>query len=153
MKYLAVFLFLASCGDDAASPSLTYQHDFGTQTLAAGQEHNALCQSWTLGNATDLWVNAVTLDTGGGYHHSNWFFVHDNVFDGPDGAWECDSRGFNEVAAAISGGVLYAQSTQVRHEVQQFPPGVAVMVPAHSRIVGSTHLLNASPMPVTTDLH
>lgn len=156
MRFVAVLLLLSACGDDAKpdcnSAPCTLTHDFGTQMLAAGQEHNDLCQSWTLHNTTDLWVNAVELDNDGGYHHSNWLFVHENVYDVPDGAWECAANGFHEISGAISGGVLYAQSTQARHEVQQFPAGVAVRVPAFSRIIGSTHLLNASGAPLTTDL-
>ena len=151
MRFFAAILLLAGCGD-AAAPPVVLDHDFGTQTLVAGQEHSGLCQSWTLHNTTDLYVNAVELNNTGAYHHSNWFFVHDNVYDVPDGAWGCDANQFHEVAAALSGGVLYAQSTQARHEVQQFPAGVAVRVPARSRIVGSTHLLNASGADITTDL-
>jgi hypothetical protein len=156
MKYVVVFLLVAGCGDDAPpdckTTACTLSHDFGTQMLAAGQEHNDLCQSWTLHNTTDLWVNAVELTNDGGYHHSNWLFVKENVYDVPDGAWECAANGFHEISGALSGGVLYAQSTQAKHEVQQFPPGVAVKVPAFSRIIGSTHLLNASGAALTTDL-
>jgi len=157
MKYVALYLLLAGCGDDAAktdcrTAACELSHDFGMQMLAAGQEISDLCQSWTLHNTTDLWVNAVELNNDGGYHHSNWLFVHDNVYQVPDGAWDCTANGFHEVSGAISGGVLYAQSTQAKHEVQQFPSGVAVRVPAFSRIIGSTHLLNASGGPLTTDL-
>jgi hypothetical protein len=157
MRFFAVLLLLSACGDDAAKPdcktsACTLSHDFGVQMLAAGQEHSDLCQSWTLHNTTDLWVNAVVLDNDGGYHHSNWTFVHENVYNVPDSAWDCSTNGFSETAGALSGGVLYAQSTQAKHEVQQFPPGVALRVPAFSRIIGSTHLLNASGGPLTTDL-
>ena len=65
------------------------------------------------------------------------------MFDGPDGTWRCDDarlrRGGRRASPAAS---LFAQSTQATHEVQQFPPGVAIVIPAHSRIVAGTHLLN-----------
>jgi len=128
-------------------------HDFGEQTIAAGQEIGSLCQSWVLDNDEEVWVNAVEMDNDGAYHHSNWFFVPEDHNDWPTGPWiNCYDEGFHEIDAAIAGGVLYAQSTQVRHELQKFQPGAAVHIPARSRIITVTHLLNYNIEPVTTGL-
>jgi hypothetical protein len=126
--------------------------DFGTYALAANQEIDPLCQSWTLNNESELWVNAVELETSGGYHHSNWLFVPDTKYPGPDGAWPCAERGYDELSAAISGGVLFAQSTQAKRQVQKFPDGVAVRLPPHTRIIGGTHLLNTSDNTIQATL-
>jgi len=55
--------------------------------------------------------------------------VPETEFAGPDGLWDCDDRNYSQLQAAITGGVLYAQSTQARKEVQKFPDGVVVRVP------------------------
>ncbi|HIA01393.1 MAG TPA: hypothetical protein EYN66_05715, partial [Myxococcales bacterium] len=104
---------------------LASEHDFGTITLAPGEEHNGWCQSWVLNNETELWVNGLEFITQGGYHHSNWFFVPEGKHSYPDKSpWKnCYSKGFSEIDAALSGGVLYAQSTQVAREFQKFPAG------------------------------
>jgi hypothetical protein len=127
-------------------------NDFGEFELTAGEERSDVCQSWTLGNETGLWVNAVELVNDGGYHHSNWLFTPDTMYEGPDGAWSCDERGYGELEAAVAGGVLYAQSTQALHEVQKFPDGVALYVPPHARVIGGTHMLNVSTSTLATDL-
>ncbi len=128
-------------------------HEFDTVALAPGVEHNGWCQSWNLNNPEALYINSVKLDTDGGYHHSNWFFVPEGKHDYPSGLWKkCYSNGFSEVDAALMGGVLFAQSTQVDGETQQFPPGVAVRIPPWSRIIGATHLLNPSVDPLETGL-
>ena len=128
-------------------------NEFETVTLAPGAEFSGWCQSWVLNNSEEIWVNSVTLETDGGYHHSNWFFVPEGQHDYPDGLWKkCYSTGFSEVEAADSGGVLFAQSTQVVSEVQAFPPGVAVRIPPYSRIIGATHVLNYHAEPLTTGL-
>jgi hypothetical protein len=139
----------AMCAD---IPGSMLEHDFGTYALEPGQEVNSLCQSWTVGNETDLWVNAVELTNSGGYHHSNWLFVPDDVYGGPDGAWPCRDREYDELGAAVAGGVLYAQSTQARREVQKFPTGVAVRLPPHVRIIGGNHLLNTTGDATESDL-
>lgn len=136
----------------APIPGDQMRHDFGTYGLTAGQELDGLCQSWTLGNETEIWVNAVELQTNGGYHHSNWLFAPDTKYEGPDGAWRCRERGYSELDAAVAGGVLFAQSTQARRQVQKFPDGVAVRMPPHARIVGGTHLLNYTEEPFETTL-
>jgi hypothetical protein len=118
-------------------------------TTPAGGENLGLCQSWTLDNSTELWINAVELDQDEASHHSNWLFVPDDKYPGPDGVWNCGDRHYEELGAALAGGVLYAQSTQATHEVQKFPDGAAVRLPPYSRIIGDVHLLNASNQPVT----
>ena len=118
--------------------------EFGPYALAPGQEINNQCVSATLDNDTPIYVTSVELTTGSGFHHSNWFWVPEDMFDGPDGTWKCGERGYDESIAGLNGGVVFAQSTQATHEVQQFPTGVGVVIPARSRIVAGTHLLNAS---------
>lgn len=124
-------------------------HDFAEFTTDSGQEVLGLCQSWTLGNETDLWVNTVELDQDEMSHHSNWTFSPESKYPGEDGVWPCKDRGYDQLSAAIAGGVIYAQSTQASHEVQRFPPGAAVRIPAHSRIIGDVHLLNVLGQAVT----
>jgi hypothetical protein len=142
-----------ACEPSAPAPGCSsFSHSFGTQTVAAGQEVGSLCQSWTLDNPTEWWVDTVTLHNDGAYHHSNWFFVPNTDFTLPDGAWDCTSNMFDETTAAVEGGVLYAQSTQAKDETQQFPPGVAVRIPPYSRVIGSTHLLNTANATLTTSL-
>jgi hypothetical protein len=118
------------------------RHDFGTWDLAPGEEVSDLCFSWTLGNEAPLEVSAVELRNEGFWHHSNWFFVPEDMYAGPDGSWPCPEREFHELNAAIAGGVLYAQSTQAKYEVQKFAPGAAIELPAHARVIASAHLLN-----------
>jgi hypothetical protein len=137
---------------DPQTEECDYSHDYGMQTVTSGAEVLNLCQSWTLNNDTELWVNTVELDNGGAYHHSNWFFVPDNNFVLPDGTWDCNAQHFDELDAAILGGVLFAQSTQSMHEIQQFPTGAVVRIPPHSRVIGETHLLNTTDNDLTTDL-
>jgi len=93
-------------------------------------------------------VNQVELTTGPGFHHSNWFFVPENVFGGPDGTWKCDDRNYSEPAAAIFGGVLFAQSTQAPNETQAFPAGVALKIPPRHKIIAQIHLLNTGDAPL-----
>jgi hypothetical protein len=153
-------LLLAACGGtpDAAPPCdpaaerCTLAHDFGKSALAAGQEVDGQCFSWTLNNPTDLWVSAVELDNDGAYHHSNWFYVPDNAYVHEDGSWRCGAVHFSEIGAALLGGVLFAQSTQALKEEQRFPDGVVLRVPAWSRVIGSVHLLNPAARPVETGL-
>lgn len=134
-------------------PGLSLSHDFGLQTVTAGQEIGSLCQSWILDNDTELWVNAVEMSNDGFYHHSNWFFVPENHEDWPSEPWlNCYDEGFHEIGAALAGGVIYAQSTQVKFELQKFVPGAAVHIPPRSRIITVTHLLNYTNEQQTTGL-
>src|SRR5262249_7943066 len=111
-------------------------HDFAMFSTESGQEILGLCQSWTLNNAEEIWVNTVELRQDVAEHHSNWTFVPDNMYEGPDGVWNCDDRKYSQLSAAVAGGVLYAQSTQAPHEVQHFATGSAVRIPPYSRIIG-----------------
>lgn len=124
-------------------------HDFPDQTVLSGAESLGNCRSWTLNNDEDLWITAVELTQHEASHHSNWTYVPDTLYPGDDGIWPCASRGYDQLTAAVSGGVLYAQSTQAVHEVQAFPNGAAVRIPAHSTILSDIHLLNTTPDDVT----
>ncbi len=126
-------------------------HTFPAIDLAPGDERQGICQSWTLNNDEDLFVHAVIMDADEGWHHSNWAFVPETAFAGPDGTWPCRERSFDEVAAAARGGAaFFAQSTQTMHEEQRFPPGTAYRIPARSRVIGSVHVLNFSEAPRST---
>jgi len=94
-------------------------------------------------------VNVVELTTGPGFHHSNWFYVPEFSFPGPDGRYRCDERGFEQAVAAIHGGVFFAQSTQAPHEVQAFPEGVVVRIPPRHKLVSQVHLLNPTDDPLS----
>jgi len=124
-------------------------HRFDDFTTTAGEEVTGICQSWTLGNETEIFVHAVELTQDQGGHHSNWTFVPDRFYDGPDGTWPCDEREYTELTAAVRGGVLYAQSTQATHEVQHFAPGAVIRLPPHARIIGDVHIINYAGAPVT----
>ncbi|HJL01914.1 MAG TPA: hypothetical protein RMH85_33210 [Polyangiaceae bacterium LLY-WYZ-15_(1-7)] len=173
---LPVLCLLLACSDPSARPDAGAAPDAGVdaapepedtgppipgaQTLSttlpdmpleAGEEDASLCFSWTLDNATEVFVNTVRMEATRGIHHSNWFFVRPNVFQGEDGLWKCRDRGFDSVAAATSGGVLFAQSTQAAGEEQRFPDRTALRLPPLTRIVGQIHLLNTSPEPTTVE--
>jgi len=137
---------------DPAAEHCTLQHAFGDYLIDGATEIDGVCMSWTLDNDDELWVNAVTTDNDGMFHHSNWFFVPEVTFNQPDGHWNCWEHGFTEVAAAVFGGVLYAQSTQTFGEEQRFLPGAAVRIPPRSRIIAYAHLLNTSSTAATTEM-
>jgi len=128
---------LAACGGDG-----DHSYDFGPYRVAAGVEIESECVQISLHNDAPVYVNTVELTTGPGFHHSNWTYLPDYVLPGPDGKFDCDERGYSEVIAAVHGGALFAQSTQAQHEVQAFPPGVAIKLPARTKIIGQVHLLN-----------
>jgi hypothetical protein len=130
-------------GADTRAQTLT--HHMGPWTVAAGGESSSSCESWTLHNEETIYLSTVEMTATAGMHHSNWFFVPEANYDGPDGTWRCSDRNFDQGVASYLGGVFFAQSTQVQRETQQFPPGTAVAIPPHSRIVGALHMLNASP--------
>ena len=149
---------LAACGDNLAPEEPTvdeagrHTYHFGPYALAAGQERDTQCVSVTLDNEQPMFVNEVSLTTGPGFHHSNWFWVPEGSYPGPDGIWRCSERGFDEPLAAAVGGVLFAQSTQAAAETQAFPAGVAIPIPPRSKIVAGVHMLNASDQPISTEL-
>lgn len=146
----ALLLFATACGTDtgvqqpAAQFEGTKTYQFGPFDIAPGKEINDQCVQISLNNDDYANVNVVELNTGPGFHHSNWFYVPDFTFGGPDGAFTCDDRGFDQAVAAIKGGVIFAQSTQTPHETQRFPEGVVVRVPPHHKLVSQIHLLNAT---------
>ncbi len=168
----AAALLLASCSGDPAPAATdaapatdaaadappvdthaqTLSHRAGPWEIPAGGERTDLCESWTLHNDEPLYVNTVEMAAVAGMHHSNWFFVPDNVFDGPDGSWRCRDRGFDQGAAAALGGVFFAQSTQATREAQRFPAGTAFVVPPHARVIGALHMLNTSGAARSIDL-
>jgi hypothetical protein len=124
------------CGDKCLG------HSFPTLELDAYSENPYLCLSWTLDNDASLWINAVATENDGFIHHANWYWVPETFNEMDDGAWRCSQGDFTEFMGVLSGGVLYAQSTQATQEVQQFEPGAAVEIPARSRIIAATHTLN-----------
>jgi hypothetical protein len=128
--------------DGGRGVARTLRHTFDPVHVEPGEELSWLCQSWTVGNETPLFVHEVRMVNDGAWHHSNWFFVPEDQFDGPDGTWDCDDRTFSEVGAGVVGGVLFAQSTQVMQEAQTFPPGTAFVIPPRARILGDIHLIN-----------
>ncbi|UJR80282.1 hypothetical protein [Sandaracinus amylolyticus] len=139
--------------DAGPRPPYVGEHTFPAIELDAYGEVLSLCQSWTLNNPTELWVSAVEMSAGPGWHHSNWMYVPEPAFEGDDGTWRCSERTFNEVAAsARGGGVFFAQSTQSTAETQQFPPGAAYRIPPWSRIIGSVHVINPSPEALSSAL-
>jgi hypothetical protein len=152
-------LVLAACGNDGTSVEVdagpadwgTEKRElaFGPYTLEGGEEVEDDCVQITLHNETYIYINAVELTTGPGFHHSNWFWVPETTFAGEDGTYKCDDRNFNEPVAAIFGGVLFAQSTQAPHEVQKFPDGVVIKIPPRAKIVSQIHLLNPTDEALT----
>ena len=122
-----------------------HRHSFPEFTTAPGEEVLGMCRSWSLNNPEEIWVNAVELTNTELSHHSNWTYVPNTRFDGPDGVWPCRDRSYSQLEAAAFGGVLYAQSTQATHESQTFPEGVALRIPPYSRIVSDIHILNVTP--------
>lgn len=129
---------------DATSAPEKITLAFGPFDLPPTSEDAASCVQLSLNNDAPVYVNTVELTTGLGFHHSNWFFVPDYTFAGADGTFKCNDRGFDVAVAAIQGGAIFAQSTQDPHEIQQFPPGHVVKVPAHNKLVAQIHLLNSS---------
>lgn len=139
-------------GADAPRPAFSPDHTFPAIELTPPEnEVQGICQSWTLNNPEPIYVHGVTFDAGPGWHHSNWVYVPERYYAGPDGTWRCSDREFSEVAAgAVGGGAFFAQSTQATHEEQTFPDGAAYVIPAYARVVGSVHVLNFTGAPVST---
>jgi hypothetical protein len=140
--------YATQSGTCAAIDGTPLHHAFSEFETASGEEVLGLCQSWTIGNDEELFVNAVELVQNEGSHHSNWTFVPEDRYEGPDGVWPCDARNDEQLRAALAGGVLYAQSTQAAKEVQKFPDGAVVRIPPRARIIGDVHILNPSDRPI-----
>lgn len=147
-----LLLAAISCGTSPDAPEVQ-TFTFGPLTVAPGQELTTHCASTTLHNDAPIYVRAVDLSTVPGVHHSNWFWVPEHIFAGPDGIWPCAERGFSEaVAGGQHGGVLFAQSTQATRELQDLADGAVIEIPARARIVGGLHLMNASDEPAHVEL-
>lgn len=151
--------FATGCGSsdgdapcDPTAEACTIEHDVSTIEVPAGLEDEDTCQSWTLNNPTELWVTSITQHNDGAYHHANWFFVPDNEYALPDGTWKCSEHDFGEVVAALLGGYLFALSTQSLTETQTLPAGSAIRIPPYSRIIGASHILNATDATLRTTM-
>lgn len=139
--------------DAGPRPAYSPTHTFPAIAVAPGDDIQNVCQSWTLNNPEPLWVSAVVMDADEGWHHSNWMFVPETEFEGPDGTWPCTERSFNEISGALAGGaVFFAQSTQSTHEEMRFPAGAAYQIPPYSRVIGSVHLINFGAAPLSSAL-
>lgn len=154
---LAIAL-LAACGpveveEPADCPTGTcIEGELGSYSLDVAEEIDGVCFSWTIGNDEPLLVNAVHAENDGYFHHSNWFWVPESDWDLPDGPWNCWENDFAELEATIRGGVLFAQSTQLPSESQQFLPGYVIEIPPRSRIIAYAHLQNWSGAATETAL-
>src|SRR2546423_1276977 len=137
-RAFVLLVVVAGCAGDPCDPtkqSCSYDKVVSTMTVPAGHEDEDTCQSWTLDNASELWVASITQPNDGAYHPANWFIVPDTTFVVPDGTWTCSSQDFMEVQAALLGGYLFAQSTQSHDETQTLPNGAAIRIPPHSRLI------------------
>jgi hypothetical protein len=141
---ILILLACTACGESVApSDPYTWHTHTPPIPLGAGEEILDLCYSWTLNNPEPIYVNRVDLLTSPGAHHSNWAWVPERSFDGPDGLWRCSERGFMASTASFSnGGVLFAQSTQATEDSQAFLPGAVIALPPRVRVIGDLHLLN-----------
>ena len=97
-----------SAGPDVAgllkeTPSLRPSRVLLSEVRDGAAEEIQPCVSWTLENEEAIYVNTVGLANDGGFHHSNWFVVPDDTYEGPDGYWDCNERGFTELASAALG--------------------------------------------------
>jgi hypothetical protein len=152
---LIAALMAIACGDSdvdtPAEPEIV-SLQFQPIDLQAGEELPWDCITLSLENESTLWVNTVEMTAGPAWHHSNWFFVPEDTYPGPDGQWGCSERGFDTLTTGLAGGVLFAQSTQATTDVQSFREGAAIRIPPRSVVVGQIHLLNASDAALTTDI-
>ena len=151
---LVLALVVSACSESSAPadlvPSMT--HTFEAIDVDVNQERSGVCQSWNFDNDEPLLVSKVRQTNDGAWHHSNWYFVPEDVFAGPDGTWDCEERGFDTVNAGLAGGVFFAQSTQALTELQAFPDGAAIEIPPRHKLVGDVHLVNISGSPLSTSL-
>src|SRR4051794_15124105 len=105
--FAAAAIVSSACGTDQRGDNETRTFAFGPFTLPANTEDTSKCVQITIGNDEPAFVNGVELTTGPGFHHSNWFYVPEHVFPGPDGTFDCDDRAFNQATAGILGGVFF----------------------------------------------
>lgn len=158
----ALIIALVGCGDTApesAGPdpaesaefNATWSHTFPPVFVQSGTERDYDCQAWTLNNDEPLYVTGVRQENDGAWHHSNWFYVPEDMF-GEDGTFDCRDEEFGMVEAAVFGGVVFAQSTQTFEEVFRFPRRSAVVIPPRSKIIGALHLVNLAAGDIETSL-
>ena len=148
-------LLVGGCGTAEEAGNVeagVWAHDLPAIPLANGEEKTDTCFSWSLGNEDWIYVNTIRMEGTPGIHHSNWFYVQEDTYPGPDGIWSCDERGFDTVKSALEGGVLFAQSTQAREEVQQFEEGAVLALPPNAVVVADLHLLNAYGRDLETEI-
>jgi len=141
MRILGLVALCAACTSSSPDPAAKQTYKFGPFTIAPGEEVTGRCVQIDLHNADDLYINTIDLSTGPGFHHSNWFFVPEHFYSDQPGTFDCDETAVT-VTAAINGGVLFAQSTQLAQQTQAFPEGVAIHIPPHSKLLAQIHLLN-----------
>jgi len=149
---LTAGLLACSPSSESADIEPTLTHTFAPIDIDVNAEVSGVCQSWALDNDEPLFVTKVRQRNDGAWHHSNWYFVPEDEFVGPDGTWDCGERGFETVSAALAGGVFFAQSTQTLGELQAFPKGAVLEIPPRHKIVGDVHLVNISGSPLSTSL-
>lgn len=139
MRLVGALVLVAACTSSDPTAKQTYK--FGPFSIAPSEEVTGRCAQIDLHNNDDLYINTIDLDTGPGFHHSNWFFIPEHFYaDQPD-VFPCDETAVT-VTAAVNGGVLFAQSTQLAMQTQAFPEGVAIHIPPHSKLLAQIHLLN-----------
>lgn len=152
---IAVKNALEGCPDTCSTdPDIAARltHSFGDITLNPNQEIASQCVAWSLNNDEAIYVNQVTLSNGGAFHHSNWFVVPETLYPGPDGFFRCRDRDFDELASAVSGTVIFAQSTQSLAETQALARGAVIKIPPRHKIVAGVHMLNLQNREHTTNL-
>jgi len=155
LPVLIPLILVAACTQQSASNEIqpTLRHSFEPIMVDRGEEVSETCQSWTLNNDEPLFVSKIRQTNDGAWHHSNWFFVPEDTYPGPDGTWSCDERGFHDVTAGLEGGAFFAQSTQALQELQAFQQGAVLEIPPRHKIVGGVHLVNISASALETALH
>src|SRR4051812_15514049 len=87
---------LARCTMSRTEPPVTQvgqvTYAFGPFDVPGATEVTNDCVQITMANDDYVFVNAVELTTGPGFHHSNWFFVPERTFAGEDGTYTCKDR-------------------------------------------------------------
>ncbi len=155
IPFIALFaLGLWSCQDGGSGVEIRadLSHTFEPVDVEPGGEVTA-CQSWTLNNDEPVFVSKIKQTNEGGWHHSNWLYVKEGIYPGPDGTWPCSERNFDQATAGVLGGVFFAQSTQAVTDLQEFPKGAAIEIPRRAMIIGNIHLLNLQSEPISSALH
>lgn len=141
-------------GDTGTDFKATWSHTFPSIFVESGTEHDYDCQAVILNNEETLYVTGVRQTNDGAWHHSNWFYVPEDSYGG-DGTFDCrytPNGRFDMVSAAVSGGVVFAQSTQNLEETFRFPARSAVVIPPHSKIIGALHLVNIAAGDIDTSI-